>query len=65
MELVYLSDPIEIDDDYADSDDNETICQWSNDAPVYDYPNFKYKMWNVSCVVINMPEFPYPDCVYT
>ena len=58
-----MSDPIEIDDDYADSEENETLCQWSNDKPNWEYPNFRYKIWNVSCVVIEMPEDPYPDFV--
>lgn len=54
---------VEIDDDFADSEDNTTICQWSSEAPVWKYPNFKYKVWNTSCVVIQMPPEPYPDGV--
>lgn len=34
-EYIQLYDPIEIDDDYADSDDNETICHWTSSAPNY------------------------------
>lgn len=65
--MVQLEDAdiIEIDVDYADSEDNTTICQWSSEAPVWKYPSFKYKVWNTSCVVINMPPEPYPDGVET
>lgn len=63
--MVELFDLEEVDDDFAESDDNETICQWSSELPNYQYPSFKYKMWNTSCVVMKMPEDPYPDEVVT
>ena len=62
-EMIELDDPVEIDDDFANSDDNETICQWSSEEPNYEYPNFRYKIWNTSCVVTKMPDDPYPDDV--
>jgi hypothetical protein len=34
-EMIELDDDYEIDDDFADSDDNETICQWSSEPPNY------------------------------
>lgn len=56
---------LEIDDNYADSEENTTICQWSSEAPEWKYPSFKYKIWNTSCMVIQMPPDPYPDGVDT
>ena len=63
--MVELIDMDEIDDDFSYSDDNETICQWSSEPPNYEYPSFKYKVWNSSCVVMRMPSDPYPDEVST
>lgn len=63
QEMLQLEKDGEIDDDYADSDQNDTICQWSNEEPQWKYPKWNKKIMNTSCMVIQKPAEPYPDNV--